>query len=76
MTLVYLSHSSFRAHAFDDPSARKTNPKRKSGVISEPMDSARGAEGVRSFHRDNAEKIPMHRRYGYTDDEILDMDLS
>lgn len=51
--------------------ARKTKtPKRKSGTISSFGEPSKGAEGCRSYHKSNEEKILPHRRYGLMDNEI------
>lgn len=46
------------------------NPKRKSGTISAFGLPSKGAEGVRSHHKNNEEKILSHRRFGFTDEEV------
>ena len=57
-------------HAFDRENRKTKNPKRKSGTISMLSESSRGAQGVRSFHKLNEEKILPHRRAGLNDDQI------
>lgn len=49
---------------------KKENPKRKSGTISAFGLPSKGAEGVRSHHKNNEEKILAHRRFGFTDEEV------
>ena len=46
-------------------------PKRKSGTISEFGKPARGAEGARTFHKFNEEKIMPHRRSGIMDEDLI-----
>jgi len=51
---------------------RKTkNPKRKSATISEFGRPSKGAEGARSYHKFNEEKILPHRRFGIPDEDII-----
>jgi hypothetical protein len=63
---------SFRitTHPFDCEDRIKKKPKRKSGRISAFGLPAKGAEGVRSHHKNNEDKILPHRRLGITDAQI------
>jgi hypothetical protein len=43
------------------------HPRRKAGYIQSAIKPARGATGVRAYHKVNEEKILPHRRAGYSD---------
>ncbi|CAG2230153.1 unnamed protein product [Mytilus edulis] len=62
-----------RSHQFDTEKRKTKVPKRKSGKISDIGQTARGAEGARSFHKFNEEKILAHRRSGIMDDKLFDI---
>ncbi|VDI03707.1 Hypothetical predicted protein [Mytilus galloprovincialis] len=59
-----------KSNQFDLPERKAVNPKRKCGRISSFGVPSRGAEGARSHHKTNEEKILAHRRYGISDDNI------
>ena len=64
-----MKHYYFRSHSFDAP-RQDRKPQRKSGGITAPGLPSRGAQGVRSHHKVNEEKILTHRRYGFCDGEL------
>ena len=66
--LIYILDST---HAFDCDERKKTNPKRKGGTISQYGVPGRGAEGVRSYHKSNDEKILAHRRLSLPDNGLF-----
>ena len=59
-----------RSHTFDAVDRAKPHPKRKATHISTLDQPARGAEGYRTFHKCNEEKILAHRRSGISDMDI------
>ena len=59
-----------KTHFFDHENRKSKNPRRKSGTIGTLSQSSRGAQGVRSHHKINEEKILPHRRAGLDDFEV------
>ena len=53
-----------RTHPFDEEGRKKENLNRKCGTTGEFRRSARGATGVRAFHKSDETKIMSHRLAG------------
>ncbi|CAG2191099.1 unnamed protein product [Mytilus edulis] len=62
-----------RRHVFDMEERKTKNPKRKSGTITPYGLPGKGAEGARSFHKTNEEKVLPHSRFGILDDELMEL---
>ena len=60
-----------RSHIYDMESRIHPHPKRRRRRISSFGATARGAEGVRTHHKTNEEKILAHRRLGIKDNDLF-----
>ncbi len=60
-----MDHFNFRDHVFDRSERTVPNPKRKSGIISDIHEAARGSKGIREdYYKVDESKILPHVRAG------------